>query len=442
MSVDYRRALCYLDRLLGTRTLEQLKQQLEPKIANPSPRIPGGRCLSRDAVEQRWQFLSARPDSREALLDPKTLEQVEHYRHNIENFIGSIKVPVGLAGPLRVNGLSAQGDYYIPLATTEAALVASYSRGAQLISEAGGCTAMLLNEGISRAPGFVFHNLREAGLFAAWALSQFDDFRRAAESTTHHGKLIDMRVEIEGNHVYFIFEFHTGDAAGQNMATIATEAICVHINAHTPVRPQRFYIEANVSGDKKASTQSFLSVRGKKVTAEVILPPDLVRKSLHTTPEEIADCWRISAVGTMLSGTIGVQGHYANGLAALYLACGQDVACVAESAVGVTRFELTPQHELYASVTLPNLVVGTVGGGTGLPSQRACLEIMGLAGPGKAKALAEVCAGLCLAGELSITGAVCAGEFARAHRCLARGERGRKETEELNYDKPLVDLPA
>lgn len=133
--------------------------------------------------------------------------------------------------------------------------------------------------------------------------------------------------------------------------------------------------------------------------------------------------WLLGAMGGVLSGTIGVQGHYANGLAALFIACGQDVACVAEAAVGVTRFELTAQGELYASVTLPNLIVGTVGGGTGLPSQRACLRIMGLAGHGKAKALAEVCAGLCLAGELSIMGALCAGDFARAHRCLARGRR-------------------
>ena len=442
MSAGYERARNYLEGLLRERSLAELRVQLEPKPQNFSQRLPGPFCTGTESLEQRWGLLKTGRDSREALADPGTLEQREHYRHHIENFIGTVKLPVGVAGPLRVNGLFAQGDYYIPLATTEAALVASYSRGAQLIGEAGGCSAILLNEGITRAPSFAFANLREAGVFTAWALSQFDDFRRAAESTTHHGKLIDMRVEIEGNHVYFIFEFHTGDAAGQNMATIATEAICVHINAHTPVRPQRSYIEANVSGDKKASTQSFLSVRGKKVTAEVMLPPDLVKKRLHATPEQIADYWRISAVGTMLSGTIGVQGHYANGLAALYLACGQDVACVAESAVGVTRFELTPERELYASVTLPNLVVGTVGGGTGLPSQRACLEIMGLAGPGKAKALAEVCAGLCLAGELSITGAICAGEFARAHKCLARGERGRKKTEELNYDKPLVDLPA
>src|SRR5438105_8257598 len=119
---------------------------------------------------------------------------MEHYRHNIENFIGTVKVPIGLAGPLRVNGLFAQGDYYVPLATTEAALVASYSRGAQLISEAGGCTAVLLNEGVSRAPGFAFRNVTECGRFVVWATEQLEEFRRRAESTTRHGKLVDLRI--------------------------------------------------------------------------------------------------------------------------------------------------------------------------------------------------------------------------------------------------------
>jgi hydroxymethylglutaryl-CoA reductase (NADPH) len=347
---------------------------------------------------------------------------MEQYRHNIENFIGSVKVPVGLAGPLRVNGLFAHGDYYIPLATTEAALVASYHRGAQLISEAGGCTAMLVNEGVSRAPGFAFRNLREAGLFVAWVLSSFKTFLQVAESTTRHGKLIDIRVTIEGNHVYLNFEFTTGDAAGQNIVTIAVEAICAYIEKKSPVKPQYYFLEANLSGDKKASAQSFLQVRGRKVTTEVILAARLTEKWLRATPEQMANAWRMGAIGSVLSGGIGLQGHCANGLAALYLACGQDVACVAESAVGVTRAELT-SGDLYVCVTLPNLIVGTVGGGTDLPSQRSCLEIMGLSGQGNAPALAEVCAAVCLAGELSLMGAVCAGELARAHRCLARAQR-------------------
>ena len=123
-----------------------------------------------------------------------------------------------------------------------------------------------------------------------------------------------------------------------------------------------------------------------------------------------------------MSGTVGIQGHFANGLAALYLACGQDIACVAESATGTTRFERTAENDLYASVTLPNIMVGTVGGGTGLPSAKACLDILGLAGAGNSCALAEVCAAIVLAGELSIVGALCSGDFAMAHLSLSRGE--------------------
>ncbi|HEY5595684.1 MAG TPA: 3-hydroxy-3-methylglutaryl-CoA reductase, partial [Candidatus Bipolaricaulota bacterium] len=165
------------------------------------------------------------------------------------------------------------------------------------------------------------------------------------------------------------------------------------------------------------------SVRGKKVTAEVTVPAALIEKRLHTTPTKMVHYWRMSGIGGVLSGSIGIQGHYANGLAALYIACGQDAACVAESAVGVTRFEVIEDGALYAAVTLPNLIVGTVGGGTGLPSQRACLELLKLAGPGHAQALAELCAGLCLAGELSIIGALCSGDFTRAHQVLSRGRK-------------------
>ncbi len=422
MASDHRGVNGYPESLLRPHSHDESAQRLGPKHNNPSPRVPRDFRLTMEIVEQRWKVLPSRPESREALADRQTLAQMGHYQHNVENFIGSVKLPLGLAGPLRINGLFARGDYYIPLATTEAALVASYSRGAQLISEVGGCTTMLLDEGISRAPGFAFNNLREAGLFVTWASSRLDEFKRQAETTTRHGTLIDMRITVEGNHVYLNFEFTTGDASGQNMVTIATEAICAYINAHTPVRPQYAFVEANLSGDKKASSQSLLMVRGKKVTAEVVLPPELVEGHLRTTPHHMTNLWRMAAIGGVLSGTIGLQGHYANGLAALYIACGQDVACVAESAVGITRFEITAQGELYAAVTLPNLVVGTVGGGTGLPSQQACLDIMGLAGPGKAHALAEVCAGLCLAGELSITGALCSGDFTRAHYRLARGK--------------------
>ena len=394
-------------------------QRLRPVIEPVERRQPLNPYIKESVVEQRWQALNCN-HSKAQLLDANTRDSMTQYQKNIENFIGTVKLPVGIAGPLRVNGLFAQGDYFVPLATTEAALVASYNRGALLISESGGCSAMLLNEGVNRTPGFAFSTLIQAGQFVAWAATQIPHLTQLTQSTSNHLKLQDLRINLEGNHVYLIFDYRTGDASGQNMVTIATNAALEYILEHSPITPKYAFLDANLSGDKKATAQSLNGVRGKKVTAEVHIPAALVEKRLHTKAQRMADFWRMSSVGGVLSGAVGVQGHYANGLAALYIACGQDAACVAESAVGVTRIELNDDGSLYAAVTLPNLMVGTVGGGTGLPSQQANLALLGLTGNGSAKALAEVCAGLCLAGELSMIGAFCAGHFARAHRKLAR----------------------
>jgi hydroxymethylglutaryl-CoA reductase (NADPH) len=429
VSTAFQRASLYLSELLRSHAPEQLLERLQPRPEEPLGKIPGGAEIDEAAVEVRWQRLpEAAAAGKALLLDPCTREHMGRYARNIENFVGTVKLPVGVAGPLRVNGVFAHGDYLVPLATTEAALVASYHRGATLISHAGGCTSVLLEEGVGRAPGFAFRNVAEVGSFLAWVVTQRERFREVAATTTRHGVLKDLRISVEGNHVYLILEFSTGDACGQNMVTIATDAVCRYIAQHAPVQPRYFFIEANLSGDKKASAQSYQTVRGKKVTAEVIVAAKRVQRFLHTTPQRIIDYWRMSAMGGVLSGTMGVQGHFANALAALYIACGQDAACVAESAVGITRMELTETGALYAAVTLPNIMVGTVGGGTGLPSQRACLQILGLAGPGHARALAEVCAALCLGGELSIIGALCAGDFARAHQERARGNGPQEAT--------------
>ena len=411
----------FLRRLLQRRSALEIVQSLA-RDERPLPaRIPGGSSVTSEAVESRWELLNLGAPSRQALLNREQGEDLGVYQQNVENCVGTVKIPVGLAGPLRIRGMFATGDFYVPLATTEAALVASYSRGARAITEAGGCVSILLHEGMCRTPGFAMRSLTEAGLFVIWCMEQSEALRAAAATTTRHGELIDIGMAVEGNHVYLILNYTTGDASGQNMVTIATQAVCEHIMAHATIRPESFYVEANLSGDKKATAHSFVTVRGKKVSAEVTLPADLVASRLRTTPKELERYWKMSAIGAIQSGSIGVQGHFANALAALYIACGQDPACVAESAVGVTRFEVKDNGDLYASVTLPSIVVGTVGGGTALPSQRACLEMMGLAGQGKAQALAEVCGALALAGELSITAALCSGDFTRAHQKLARG---------------------
>ncbi len=419
MAESTKRAANNLEAILSQKDLKGVEAALYPKPQAANTVIPAGYSGTSEDIKRRHALLGVSEEYLGRLLPSGGFDELEVFSNNAENLVGVVQVPLGVAGPLRINGIHAQGDYIIPLATHEAALVASYHRGALAITQSGGCTTMLLNEAVSRSPGFVFDNLIETGKFLAWLLPQEGRLREVAESTTRHGKLIDMSATIEGNHVYLRFDYHTGDAAGQNMVTIATQAVCDFIRKNSPVRPKAVYVEANQSGDKKASSQSFQHVRGKKVTCEVELPAEVLKRSFRATSRQMEDYWRISALGGALSGTIGLQGHYANGLAALFIACGQDAACVAEAAVGMTRFEARGDA-LYATVTLPNLIVGTVGGGTGLPTQRACLEILGLYGAGKAKAFAEVCAGVVLAGELSIIAALATGNFSRAHEVLAR----------------------
>jgi hydroxymethylglutaryl-CoA reductase (NADPH) len=376
------------------------------------------------AVSRLWARLrSTNPEvadhDQQAIADDGSRRDAALYTGNIENFIGTVKVPVGVVGPLRINGLHAHGDYFIPLATTEAALVASYARGALVATRSGGISSALLSEGVLRSPAFVFEDLLSAGQFIDWISSNEAALQQAAEATTRHGKLISLEPYMDGEIVFLLCRYTTGDASGQNMVTIATDAMCRLIEATSPVKPRHWYIEGNFSGDKKASFLGMLTGRGRKVTASVILPKREIEKQLRTTPAALRDYARVAELGARLNGQIGAQGHYANGLAAFYIATGQDAACVAESAVGSTRME-DRNGDLFMSVTLPNILVGSVGGGTGLPSQSAGLAILGLKGPGQASALAEVVAALCLCGEISIMAAIAAGHFTHAHHKLAR----------------------
>jgi hydroxymethylglutaryl-CoA reductase (NADPH) len=339
---------------------------------------------------------------------------------NIENYIGMSQIPTGVIGPVRVIGSAAKGDFFIPLATSEGALVASYHRGAKACLLAGGATSVCLVEGVQRSPLFKFNDLGDLGNFIVWLLPQMDKFREIVAATSRFAKLIDMKTNIEGNHLILTFEYHTGDASGQNMVTLCTDAICHYIIENTPVKPALWFIEGNYSGDKKATSMSFTNVRGKKVTAEITLPAAIVEGVLKTTPKAMFEYWRSSTIGIIQSGAIGAQGHYANGLTALFIATGQDAACVAEAATGITRMELTDSGDLYCAVTLPNLIVGTVGGGTSLPTQRECLELMGCYGVGNARKFAEICGALVIAGELSIAAALSAGHFSSAHKNLGR----------------------
>jgi hydroxymethylglutaryl-CoA reductase (NADPH) len=412
-----------LDRILSGDSPEQATERYRPRPPRKDPlppRLTATADHSAAALADRLGILNEQGIVTEQICGQGLEIAPEALAGNIENQIGFARVPLGVIGPLRINGTSAHGDFYVPLATTEGALVASYHRGAYVCSQAGGVAVSCLTESVARAPCFVFDSLAQAGGFLAWVLPRYEELAAVVAGTSNHCKLLDMRTGVLGKEVYLMFEFTTGDAGGQNMVTIAAEAICQAIVAQAPVKPRCWFLDGNMSGDKKATMLAFTYARGKKVVADVSINEKLVRRFLHTDPEQMARYWQVSVLGGIQSGSIGVQGHFANALAALFIACGQDVACVSEASVGVTRMDVTDDGGLYVSVSLPNMIVGTVGGGTYLPTARECLEMLGCYGTGGARKLAEICCATALAGEISIIGAMAAGDFGRAHATYGR----------------------
>lgn len=420
MPISKETSLKIASKLLKESELSDLQERLSPKLGPVRLSFPRQTELSKKAQLARLAELEKFSGPLEHIAGKKDHPDPSIYQGNIENFIGLAQVPIGVVGPLRINGLYAGGDFCVPLATTEGALVASYNRGARIISLSGGATTLCVHERVSRAPGFTFSTIIEASEFIVWCVRHFSQMQKIVSKVTAHGRLENINTTLTGNQVYLNLEYTTGDASGQNMVTIASEEVCQYILQKCPVKPRYYFVESNMSGDKKATALSYLSVRGKKATAEVSIPRRLIEKFLHTTPERMLEYWKTSIVGGIQSGSLGVQGHYANALAAIFLACGQDVACVSEASIGITRMDLNEAGDFYISVTLPNLIVGTVGGGTGLPTQKECLSMLGCIGSKTAKKFAEICAATVLAGELSITGAIAGGYFSKAHEMYGR----------------------
>lgn len=338
----------------------------------------------------------------------------------IENYIGMAQIPIGVGGPLLINGAFSKGLFYVPLATTEGALVASYNRGMKACLLSGGISAVCLTELVQRSPLFKFENIFTVGRFIVWIDNNTEEFRKIVGQVSRYAQLLDIKTNFEGNSVILTFEYSTGDASGQNMVTICTAAICKYILGNFPTKPKEWYIESNYSGDKKATALSFTNVRGKKVIAEIVVKKEVIREVLKTEPEKIYKYWRTSTLASIQAGALGAQGHIANGLTALFIACGQDVACISESSVGLTRMEVNDDGNLYVSLTLPSLVVGTVGGGTNLATQKECLEMIDCHGDNRAKKFAEICTALSLAGELSMAAAHSVDEYTSASQNLGR----------------------
>ncbi len=352
------------------------------------------------------------------------LEDPEALRGQIENYVGVVRVPVGVAGPLRVCGEAAQGGFFVPLATTEGTLVFAVTRGAEAISAAGGARVTASGAEVSRAPLFVFHSGAAARQAAEWVPGQMEALRAQVVTQTRHGRLVRVESLITGRRLVLRFVYDTADAAGQNMVTLATAAACEWLRRQEPfAHLELFTIETNVSRDKKLATLSPTERRGRRVDAEVVIPRAVVERTLRTSPQALARVAREGMYAGAISGAVGAQAQFANTIAAVLLATGQDVATIVESGTGLTVMETTPAGDLYASITIPNLVCGTVGGGTRLPSQQECLAILGCAGAGGAQKLAEILGAAVLAGELALVAALATDTFAQAHAAYGRQRR-------------------
>lgn len=338
---------------------------------------------------------------------------------NVENFIGVAQVPMGLAGPLLVDGEHAQGEFYVPMATTEGTLVASYNRGMKLCRAAGGITTTVVDDRMQRAPVFTFDSARQARDFAAWLDEHFAEIKAAAETTTSSGRLLEIQRFPVSKLLYTRFNYSTGDAAGQNLTGKATFAACAWIKQNYPGE-LHFLLEGQFATDKKTSVVNMLHTRGKRVVAEITLPAAVVEEQMHVPTDKLYNARMKGQLGSIMSVTNNNGNHSANGITAMFIATGQDVANVAESSALYGYSELLPNGDFYASITIPALIVATYGGGTGLATQRECLEMLGCYGAGKVNKLAEIVAATVLAGEMSLGAAVVAEEWVQAHDDLGR----------------------
>jgi len=341
----------------------------------------------------------------------------EQLRGNVENTIGVAQVPMGIAGPLLVRGQHAQGTFYVPMATSEGALIRSYERGMAVLTRSGGVEVALLGDENHISPSFFFADIRAANLFVEWVPKNVAGMQAEAAATTRHGKLTAADCFQSGRQVILQLRFSTGDAQGMNMIAKAADAVCRWVERqHAGTRHLLF---SGMCSEKRASGLVMVRGKGKRVTAGALVPRSTLKMYLRVTPEQLFEVWQSTVVGHLHAGAVGYNAHYANGLAAIFIATGQDVANVANSACGITTFELHPKG-LFVSVTLPALSVATVGGGTSLPTQREALEIMGCHGTGKAKKLAEIVAAALLGGEISMGAAIATGEFVAAHERYGR----------------------
>lgn len=382
------------------------------------------------SVKARRKFISQKTKSNLTHTGSFTLNEEVAGRKNCENMIGATQIPLGIAGPLFIrrslgeDGQPSTQSYYLPLATTEGALVASVNRGCKAITLSGGANVYVFKAGTTRAPVFQTQSLAQGFAVKSALVKDKPKISQIASATSSHLKLLDYEIQVLGRSLFLRFTFDTADAMGMNMSTIATAEIVKYIENKFAVRCVS--LAGNYDIDKKPAWLNFIKQRGFAVWAECTISPEILKSTLKTDSSKIAEVsYRKHLLGSALAGSLGFNGHYANVVAALFLALGQDPAHVVEGSLGITTTEVLSDNKLYFSVYLPAILVGTVGGGTQLDTQKEALNILGLKGGNRgenAQKLAEIVGGAVLAGELSLTASLAQGTLATAHQKLARGE--------------------
>ena len=385
------------------------------------PRDPGD-DYSEAIIKERQSFVEKKAGH---ALDHITRYSIDPgaTRGNLEHFTGAAQIPLGIAGPLKIHGEHAQGEFYVPLATTEGTLVASYNRGMKVIAGSGGVTCAVVGDNMQRAPVFGFASAGEARRFVDWLVANMDQIKQVCKDSDPFVELKHVDYYLASRFAYTRFNFTTGDAAGMNMVSKATFAACNWIlGQFNEAEVRDFFLESNFATDKKASQINTMRTRGKRVTAECLVKRKVLRDIMDADTEQLAQHARIANVGSMLSGANNNGAHAANAITAMFIATGQDVANVAESSAGILYTELTEDKDLYISITLPSLIVATIGGGTGLPTQQEALKMMDCAGVGRVRKLAEIVAGTVLAGEISLAAAISSLDWVSSHDQYGRND--------------------
>jgi len=408
----------------------KLKLKITDTLGEPAPEpgeIPRDHenDYDEDIIQARQEFIRSQTGVK--------LDHIKRYsidphqtQGNIEHFTGTAQIPLGFAGPLLVRGEHAQGEFYVPMATSEGTLVASYNRGMKVLRECGGVKCAVTGDNMQRAPVFIFEDAAEARRFADWVVANMEGIKAASEATDPfiHFKHVDYY--LASKFAYLRFNYTTGDAGGQNMVGKATFAACNWILQNCDVvEIQRFFLDGNVATDKKASVINMMRTRGKRVTAEIVIKREVLLDVMHADTESLYFHSKVANLGTMLSGANNNGCHSANAITAIFIATGQDVANVSESSVALLYTELLENKDLYISITIPSLIVATCGGGTGLPTQRESLEVLDCYGVGKVFKFAEIVAGTVLAGEISLAAAISSLDWVSSHEQMGRNDPGK-----------------